>query len=439
MRWTGAVPMRWTCPTAISGPQTVAFGVRPDDVILTALTQLRANKFRAFFTLLGIMVSVAFLVAVIAIIQGMNLYVSEKVAGSLIGKDVFQVRRGPISLGLVDDDMLRRIQKRPRITMTDAAVLQEALPEAAAISLQSGWPTPLADVQWRDREVGSATVFGVTAPFQRVQDYNIHIGQPISDIDVRERRRVVVIGSDIATNLFDGVDPVGQVIRIRGQQFTISGVAAPKGRVLGQSFDGFVLMPITAFEAIYGRRLTTTISVKMADPAAMPVAMQRAEEAMRLAHRLRPGEANDFSIETADALVDFWKKLTRTLFSIIPAVVAIGIVVGGVVIMNIMLMSVTERTREIGIRMAVGASRGDIRKQFLAESVAVSALGGVMGLALGAGLAWLVAALSPLPARVTPWSITVALALGAGVGVLFGVYPAARAAQLDPIDALRSE
>jgi putative ABC transport system permease protein len=431
--------MRWTCPTALSGPQTVAFGVRPDDVILTALTQLRANKFRAFFTLLGIMVSVAFLVAVIAIIQGMNLYVSEKVAGSLIGKDVFQVRRGPISLGLVDDEMLRSIQKRPRITMTDAAVLQEALPEAAAISLQSGWPTPLADVQWRDREVGSATVFGVTAPFQRVQDYNIHIGQPISDIDVRERRRVVVIGSDIATNLFDGVDPVGQVIRIRGQQFTISGVAAPKGRVLGQSFDGFVLMPITAFEAIYGRRLTTTISVKTTDPAAMPGAMQRAEEAMRLAHRLRPGEANDFSIETADALVDFWKKLTRTLFSIIPAVVAIGIVVGGVVIMNIMLMSVTERTREIGIRMAVGASRGDIRKQFLAESVAVSALGGVMGLALGTGLAWLVAALSPLPARVTPWSITVALALGAGVGVLFGVYPAARAAQLDPIDALRSE
>jgi putative ABC transport system permease protein len=408
-------------------------------VILTAFTQLRANKFRAFFTLLGIMVSVAFLVAVIAIIQGMNSYVSEQVAGSLIGKDVFQVRRGPISLGLVDDEMLRSIQKRPRITLADAAVLQDALPDAAAISLQSGWPTPLADVQWRDREVGSATVFGVTAPFQRVQDYNIHIGQPITDLDVRERRRVVVIGSDIAINLFDGVDPVGQVIRIRGQQFTISGVAAPKGRVLGLSFDGFVLMPITAFEAIYGRRLSTTISVKMADPAAIPVAMQRAEEAMRLAHRLRPGEANDFSIETADALVDFWKKLTKTLFSIIPAVVAIGIVVGGVVIMNIMLMSVTERTREIGIRMAVGASRGDIRKQFLAESVAVSALGGMMGLALGAGLAWLVAALSPLPARVTPWSITVALALGAGVGVLFGVYPAARAAQLDPIDALRSE
>ena len=413
--------------------------MRPNDVILTALTQLRANKFRAFFTLLGIMVSVAFLVAVIAIIQGMNFYVSEQVAGSLIGKDVFQVRRGPISLGLVDDEMLRTIQKRPSITLADAAVLEEALPEASAISLQSGWPTPLADVQWRGREVGSATVFGVTAPFQRVQDYKIVIGQPLTDLDVRERRRVVVIGSDIANNLFDGVDPIGQIIRIKGQQFTVSGVAAPKGRVLGQSFDGFILMPIPSFEALYGRRLTTTISVKMADPAALPRARERAEEAMRLAHRLRPGEANDFSIETADALVAFWKKLTATLFSIIPAVVAIGIVVGGVVIMNIMLMSVTERTREIGIRMAVGATRGDIRRQFLAESVAVSALGGLLGLALGATLAWLVSALSPLPARVSPWSITVALALGASVGVLFGVYPAARAAQLDPIDALRAE
>ena len=413
--------------------------MRANDVFLTAYTQLRANKFRAFFTLLGIMVSVAFLVAVIAIINGMNVYVSEQVAGSLIGKDVFQVRRGPISLGLVDDEALRKIQKRPRITLTDAAVLEQELPEAAAISLQSGWPTPLADVEWRNRTVGSATVFGVTADFQRVQDYRFESGNPLTDLDVRERRRVVVIGNDIAKNLFDGVDPIGQEIRLKGQLFSVVGVVAPKGRVLGQSFDGFILMPISAFESLYGRRLTTTISVKMADPGALPAAMGKAQEAMRLAHRLRPGEADDFTIETADALVDFWKKLTKTLFSIIPAVVAIGIVVGGVVIMNIMLMSVTERTREIGIRMAVGASRGDIRKQFLAESVAVSALGGVLGLALGALLAWLVSALSPLPARVTPWSITVTISLGAGVGVLFGVYPAARAARLDPIDALRSE
>ena len=413
--------------------------MRLTDVFLTAFTQLRANKFRAFFTLLGIMVSVAFLVAVIAIINGMNAYVSEQVAGSLIGKDVFQVRRSPISLGLVDDGALLRIQRRPRITQRDAAVIEEALPDAAAISLQSGWPTPLADIDWRDRTVGSVTVFGVTAPFQRVQDYSFEAGQPLTDLDIRERRRVVVIGNDVAKNLFDGVDPIGQSIRVKGQLFTVAGVVAPKGRVLGQSFDGFVLMPIPAFESIYGRRLTTTISVKVRDPATMPVAMNKAQEAMRLAHRLRPGEPDDFSIETADALVEFWRKLTKTLFSIIPAVVAIGIVVGGVVIMNIMLMSVTERTREIGIRMAVGASRGDIKRQFLAESVFVSVLGGLLGLTLGALLAWTVSALSPLPARVTPWSIGAALALGAGVGVLFGVYPAARASRLDPIDALRAD
>ncbi len=413
--------------------------MRLNDVFLTAFTQLRANKFRAFFTLLGIMVSVAFLVAVIAIINGMNVYVSEQVAGSMIGKDVFQVRRGPISLGLVDDEMLLKIRKRPLISQLDASVIEEALPDAAAISLQSGYPTPLADITWRDRAVGSAMIFGVTPDFQRVQDYVFEAGSPLTDLDIRERRHVVVVGNDIAKNLFEGVDPIGQSIRIRGELFTIAGVVAPKGRVLGQSFDGFVLMPIPAFESIYGRRLTTTISVKVSDPAAMKSVMNRAQEAMRLAHRLRPGEPDDFTIETADALVDFWKKLTKTLFSIIPAVVAIGIVVGGVVIMNIMLMSVTERTREIGIRMAVGASRSDIQRQFLAESVFVSALGGILGLALGALLAWLVATLSPLPARVTPWSITVAIALGAGVGVLFGVYPAARAARLDPIDALRSE
>jgi putative ABC transport system permease protein len=413
--------------------------VRFADVILTALTQLRANRFRAFFTLLGIMVSVAFLVAVIAIIQGMNTYVSEQVAGSLIGKDVFQVRRGPLALGLIDDEVLKRIQKRPRITLRDAAVIQEAIPDAAAISLQSGWPAPLVDIEWRDRSIGSVTVFGITADYQRVQDYVIEAGVPLTDIDISQKRRVVVVGNDIAKNLFDGVNPIGQNIRIKGQQFSVVGVVAPKGRVLGQSFDGFALMPISAFEGLYGRRLTTTISIKMTDPAQIPAAMNRAQEAMRLAHRLRPSEVDDFSVETADALVDFWKKLTKTLFSVIPAVVAIGIVVGGVVIMNIMLMAVTERTREIGIRMAVGASRTDIRRQFLAESVAVSALGGVLGLLLGASLAWIVTAVSPLPARVTPWSIVVAITLGASVGVLFGVYPAARAAKLDPIDALRSE
>jgi putative ABC transport system permease protein len=248
-----------------------------------------------------------------------------------------------------------------------------------------------------------------------------------------------VLGWDVADRLFEGVDPVGRSVRILGQRFEVVGVVEKKGRVLGQSFDGFVLLPLTVFESLYGRRQTTTISVKMAEAAQVSDGMERAEEAMRIAHRLRPQEENDFSVETADALVEFWKNLTRVLFSAIPAVVAIGIVVGGIVIMNIMLMAVNERTREIGIRKSVGARARDIKRQFLAEAIVLTFLGGIAGVLAGWAFAQLVAAVSPLPARVTGWSVAVALALGGGVGVLFGVYPASRAARLNPIAALRAE
>jgi putative ABC transport system permease protein len=250
---------------------------------------------------------------------------------------------------------------------------------------------------------------------------------------------VAVVGADVADRLFEGVDPVGRDIRIVGTRFTIVGVIAKKGRVLGQSFDGFVLLPLSSFEAVYGRRKTTTVSVKMPAAADVAPAMGLADGAMRAAHRLRPGQESDYSIETADALVEFWKNLTRVLFAVIPAIVAIGIVVGGIVIMNIMMMSVTERTREIGIRKAMGATGRDIRRQFLAESIALAFVGGLSGVIVGWGMAVLVATVSPLPARITAWSVAVALSLGAGVGVLFGVYPATRAARLNPIDALRAE
>jgi putative ABC transport system permease protein len=409
------------------------------DVIATAIAEIRANKIRSFFTLLGIIVSVTFLVAVVAIIQGMNAYVSENLAGALIGQNTFQVRRSPIQLGLFDDEAFMRIQKRPRITEADAQAVIAAIPNATAVSMQSGWPTPIADIISGDKTLGDVAVFGVTAPYQVIQDYSFSRGRPLSDVDDRERRQVAVVGADVADHLFENADPVGQDIRIMGSRFTIVGVIAKKGRVLGQSFDGFVLLPLSSFEAVYGRRKTTTVSVKM--PTAMDVAtgMALADGAMRAAHRLRPGEESDYSIETADALVEFWKSLTRVLFAVIPAIVAIGIVVGGIVIMNIMMMSVTERTREIGIRKAMGARGRDIRRQFLAESIALAFIGGLTGVLVGWGMASLVAFASPLPARITTWSVLVALSLGAGVGVVFGVYPATRAARLDPIDALRAE
>jgi putative ABC transport system permease protein len=410
------------------------------EAVALALQTVWSHKLRSFFTLLGIIVSVAFLIAVVAVIQGMNAYVRERIAGAIVGVNAFQIRRDPIEVGFIDDEEWKRIQRRPIIAPEDVAYIERAIPDAQAIALQSGWPTPMADINWRNRTIGDVFVFGVTAPFQTVQDYQLAAGDPLTDVDVRERRLVAVLGFDVADKLFDDIaQAVGKRIRIRGAEFTIKGVIAKKGTVLGQSWDGFAMLPLTTFEALYGRRQTTVISVKMATAAAVAGAMLRAEEAMRIAHRLRPGQDNDFTVDTAEGLIAFWQSLTRVIFTVVPAVVVIGIVVGGIVIMNIMLMSVTERTREIGIRKSLGAKRGDILRQFLAESVTLAVAGGVLGIAAGSALAGLVGTFSPLPARVTLWSICLAVGLGLVVGVLFGVYPATRAARLDPITALRAE
>jgi putative ABC transport system permease protein len=410
------------------------------EALRLAVQAIWTSKLRSFFTLLGILVSVAFLIVVVAVIQGMNSYVSNTLTASMIGTNTFQVRRGPIAIGLMDDEQVRAIAKRPLVTVEDARTVAAAIPEAVAVALQSGWPTPVGEVRHRDRNVINVLVFGITAPYQVVQDYTFLAGSPLTEQDVEGRRPVAALGHEIAEKLFD--EPalaVGRRIRLDGHELTVKGVIAPKGRLLGQSFDAFVLMPFSTFEAAYGRRKTTVVSVKMRSAAAIDGAMGRAEEAMRVAHRLRPGEPNDFTVDKAEAFVAFWKQLTSLLFTAIPAVVAIGVVVGGIVIMNIMLMTVNERTREIGLRKSLGATRADIRRQFLVEALVLTSMGGALGVLSGWALALGVSTFTPLPARVTVWSVALALAVGAGAGTLFGVYPASRASRLDPIAALRVE
>ena len=409
------------------------------DVLYIALAEIRANKLRSFFTLLGIIVSVAFLVAVVAVIQGMNAYVKENVANSVMGTNAFQVRRVPVQLAFFDDEMWKRVSKRPLLTRAEFRVVRAALPDAQAIAITSGAPEPISNIEWKNREVGDVAIRGVTAPYQEVQDYKVERGRPLMDIDDEQRRAVVVLGSEVADKLFESAEPIGQQVQLAKERFEVIGVLASKGRVLGQSFDAIALIPLSRYEMIYGHRSTTSISVKMAEATDIASGMQRAEEAMRLTRHLRPSLENNFSVETADALVAFWKNLTAVLFSVIPAVVAIGVVVGGIVIMNIMLMAVSERTREIGIRKAVGARSRDIERQFLAEAITLSMCGGLIGVMSGWAFAVFVAFVTPLPARTSWWSVVLAMVLGGGVGVIFGVYPSRRAARLDPIAALRAE
>jgi putative ABC transport system permease protein len=411
------------------------------EAFLLALSSIWTHKLRSFFTLLGIIVSVAFLVAVLAVIAGMNTYVRRNVVQALAGSNSFQVRRDPLLTGFSLDELeLERIARRPRLVQLDAEAVRQAVPDAQAVAIQSGFPPPTADLEWHNQSVDEVLTYGVTAPWHIVQDHQFAFGRGITDVDVFERRPVVVIGWDVYRQLMGGqMDPVGERLRLNGRDVTVIGVIQKRGSVLGVSRDNVALLPLSEWESIYGRLSSYVVYVKMADVSELVGAMARAEEALRIRRHLRPEQEDNFTIETSDALLSFWTRITGLLFAIIPSVVVIGVLVGGIVIMNIMLMSVSERTHEIGIRKSLGARARDIRRQFLLESTAMALLGGALGVLGGALFAWAIAALTPLPARISAASVLGSLALGASVGLVFGVVPAARAAKLDPVLALRAE
>jgi len=411
------------------------------DALRIALDSIGSHKLRSFFTLLGIIVSVAFLVAVLAIIAGMNAYVRENIVQAFAGSNTFQVRRTPLLGGFNYDELeWQRINRRPVVTREDAEAVAAAIPDAVAIAVQTGFPPPFSTLRWNGQSADGVITIGITPSWHQIQEHQFAFGRGLSDVDVAQQRPVVVLGWDVYENLMGSrVDPLGQRVRVNGHEVTVVGVVAKRGTVLGQSRDNMLLLPFTTFEQYFGRRKTNVVFVKMADVTQIPHAMARAEEVMRIRHRLRPMEEDNFTVETSDALIGFWKRLTGLLFAIIPSVVVIGVLVGGIVIMNIMLMSVNERTHEIGVRKSLGARMRDIRRQFLLEAVTLATLGGALGVVGGALFAALIAAATPLPARVSLVSVLGALALGAGVGLIFGVAPATRAARLDPITALRAE
>jgi putative ABC transport system permease protein len=409
------------------------------EAIRMALRTIVTQKLKSFFSLIGVLIGVMFLIAVVSIVQGMNLYVQTNVTEAIGGINAFQLRQRPNFVnGNVTEDVWREWQRRPRISYDDAAYVRSHVTTPAIFA---NYCADRVAVNVGTKQAKDIELQGTEASYFRLKDYELSSGRPFVEQEVRAAAPVVVLGSLVAEKLFEDTDPLGKSVVIGDLPYRVVGVVASQGTMFGLSKDKFVIMPFTA----PGRRLICPINVldqlivSADDPILMQSAASEVEALMRARRQLRPEQENNFEIETAKAALGFWEKISRILFMVLPLLVGISLVVGGIVIMNIMLMAVTERTREIGIRKALGAKRRDILAQFVVESVTLSTVGAALGIGLGIGLAFAVRALSPLPAAVAPWSIGVAVALGMTVGVLAGVYPAYRASKLDPIVALRAE
>jgi putative ABC transport system permease protein len=409
------------------------------DAVRLAFQTIRAQKLKSGFSIIGVFIGVMFLIAVVSVVEGMNRYMTDKFAGTLLGVNTFRVRQFPdVQLGNVTDSMWRTWMRRPRITYEDA----QAVARGVTVPVLAAWESNTrAAVTAGKRTAKDVQVTAATELYFDIRSLTIEEGRAFTGQEVQSGVPVLVLGHDLADKLFDGKDPIGREVKIFDIPYRVIGVVEKQGNLFGISLDKFVVAPASAplKRFVNPPRVVDALAVKANSPSEMHEAMSQAEAVLRSRRHLRPRQTDDFAMETADEVLDFWGKISAILQYALPFLPGISLVVGGIVIMNIMLMAVAERTREIGIRKSLGARRKDILRQFLVEATTLAIVGAAVGVATGIGLAALVAATTPLPAAVAPWSIVAGVILGAGVGIVAGVYPASRAARLDPITALRAE
>jgi putative ABC transport system permease protein len=405
------------------------------EAIRIALQSLWANKLRSVLTLLGVVIAVATIIAVVTFVNGINGFVAGKIFN--LGADVFIIAKAPNVITNVDE--FEQSKKRKDVTYEDFLAVQEGCTQckgvAASIFRANG------KIRYNELNSTDTYVAGWTSGMPQMYDFEIASGRSISPADVNSGSPVVVIGFDIADKLMPGVDPLDKEIRVDGQVYRVVGVAVARGKVLGQSRDNIVVLPLPAWYKQYGtQKNSLNIWAKgFGVGAPMQAAIDQARVLMRARRHDAPGKPDTFSMETNQSFLALWENLSSSFFMVSIALASISLVVGGVVIMNIMLVSVTERTREIGIRKALGARRADVMRQFLIESSTLALVGGAFGVITGITVAKTVTLLIGMPSEVELWTVLVGLLLALLVGIFFGVYPAHKAARLDPIQALRFE
>ncbi len=404
------------------------------EALKIALSAIWAHKLRSFLTLLGVIFGVATVIVVVSLIEGFNRYVDEKIAN--IGTDAFAVQKFSIEDFSSLDAYEQARRRNKDVTLDDLIALRAY---GGLIKTAGAREQELCELKRGTQVLFGVSLIGATANMLEIENKDVAEGRSFTPVEEEKNRTVCYIGSDIAERFFPAESPLGKVIKIDGRPFEVLGVAKTQGSVFGQSRDKFVTMPLSTFLAIYGSRRSLQINIVSTTAEAYLDAIDEARVVMRTRRRLPPNEKDNFGIITPSAVNNLREKIFGTIQVVAIGVTSIALIVGGIVIMNIMLVSVSERTKEIGLRKSLGARRRDIVKQFLAESVALALFGGALGVALAYALGQLVSALTPLPTSLPMLAVGVALLVSGSIGMIAGVYPAWRAARLDPVVALRSE